>query len=166
MKTPHLFVRLLPWLAVLFPAVAASAAFTAGGSAFTKRVETKLLAEPRALAAAAGKLGYGRKVKVEEVRGAWLRVSEGGTSGWVFAGNLSETKIEENKGADGLGLAASETTAAAAARPLTPAAEEYAARRELGSASEDLKWLLEFGKDITAEQVEQYLQENKKGPHQ
>ena len=35
MKTPHLFVRLLPWLAVLFPAVAASAAFTAGGAGFT-----------------------------------------------------------------------------------------------------------------------------------
>lgn len=166
MKPSPMSARLLPWPAALILAVAAEAAFTAGGSAYTKRVETRLLAEPRALAAPAGKLGYGRKVKVEEVRGAWLRVSEGGAAGWVFAGNLSETKIEEGKGADSLGLAASETTAAAAARPLTPAAEEYAARRDLGSASEDLRWLLEFAQGVTPEQIEHYLQENKKGPHQ
>ena len=158
--------RLWPVVLLFAAAVSVEAAFVAGGSAYTKRVETKLLAEPKPLAAAAGKLAYARKVKVEEVRGAWLRVSDGPNSGWVFAGNLSDTKPVESKGLDGVPLMASATTATAAARPLTPAAEDYAARRNLVNARDDLNWLLDQCKAFTPEEVEAFLQAQKKGEYQ
>lgn len=141
-------------------------AYEAGGFAYTKRVETSLLTEPKPLAAPAGKLAFGRKVKVAEVRGSWLRISEGSVSGWVFAGNLSATAPSEGKGLDGLPVAASETTATAAARPLTPAAVDYASRRNLTAAREDLDWLLTECQAVTPEDVDAYLQENKKGEFQ
>lgn len=159
---PHL------WLAVLLLALAVSveAALVAGGLAYTKRFKTILLAEPSPLAAPAGELALGRKLTVNEVRGSWLRVSDGPATGWVFAGNLSETKLEEAKGADGLPLAASLTTATAAARPLTPAAADYAERRNLDSAREDLDWLLEECKAFTPKEVAAFLQVQKKGEYQ
>lgn len=153
-------------LLVLTATVALHAAFPAGGTAYTKRLETKLLAEPSALAAPVGKLAAGRTLKIEEARGAWLRVSDGPAAGWVFAGNLSEVKPAEGKGLDGLGLAASQTTATAAARPLTPAADEYATRRNLTAARDDLNWLLAQCRAISPEAVESYLQEKKKGEYQ
>ena len=61
------------------------AALSAGGTAYTKRLETSLLAEPAALAATVGKLPAGRPVKIAEVRGAWLRVSDGAATGWVLS---------------------------------------------------------------------------------
>lgn len=156
----------LALLASLGATLAALAAFEVGGAAYTKRLETVVRAEPRALAAAAGKFSYARKLKVLEVRDGWLRVSDGGVTGWVFAGNLSDEKPAEGKGADGLGFAASETTATAAARPLAPAAVDYAAGRNLGSAREDLDWLLTQGTRVTPEQIEAFLQAQKKGEYQ
>lgn len=156
------------WAATILLAATASveATFSEGGFAFTKRVETKLLAEPNPSAAPAGKLGYQRKVKVEQVQGGWLRVSDGPTIGWVFSGNLSETKPDEGKGLDGAPLLASNTTATAAARPLTPAADEYSQRRNLGSANDDLNWLLNKCSSITPAQVETYLKTHRKGEYQ
>ena len=84
---------------------------------------------------------YARKLKVEEVRGLWLRVSDGGTTGWVFAGNLAEQQPEENHELSGLAVAASDTTATAAARPLAPAAADYANRRGLAQSRHDVEWL-------------------------
>lgn len=162
MKTP---ARSAALLAALLCATALLA-YEAGGLAYTKRSETKLLAEPKPLAEAAGKLAFGRKVKVEEVKGAWLRISDGPVSGWVFAGNLSATKPDEGKGLDGVPVAASETTATAAARPLTPASVEYATRRNLTGAREDLDWLLTECQAITPEEVAAFLQEKKKGEFQ
>jgi len=122
---PHLLLRAgLIVLGCSLGSLAALAAFEAGGIAYTKRLETVARAEPRALAAAAGKFGYARKLKVLEVRDGWLRVSEGKISGWVFAGNLSDTKPAEGKGADGLGFAASETTAPPRAVNLVLASRE------------------------------------------
>ncbi len=141
-------------------------AYEAGGFAYTKRVETKLLAEPKPLAEPAGSLSFGRKVKIEQVQGAWLRISDGPAAGWVFAGNLSATKPDEGKGLDGVPLLASQTTATAAARPLTPAAAEYAARRNLTNAREDLDWLLTECHALTPEDVGTFLQEKKKGEFQ
>lgn len=163
---PHPFSRL--WLAAvwLVAGITAEAALTAGGSAYTKRLETNLLAEPAPLAAVTGKVAFGKKVSIQEARGAWLRVSDGAAAGWVFSGNLSETKPAEGKGLDGLGLSASATTATAAARPLTPAGEEYAARRNLTSARDDLNWLIAQCQAITPKQVESYLKEQKKGEYQ
>jgi hypothetical protein len=155
------------WLvALLLTTTAMEAAFTAGGTAYTKRFETNLLAEPAPLAAVTGKVAYGRKLAIAEARGAWLRVSDGPTAGWVFSGNLSELKPAEGKGLDGLGLSASATTATAAARPLTPAADDYAARRNLTNARDDLNWLIALCATVTPQKVESFLQEQKKGEFQ
>lgn len=165
MKT-HPTSRLWPVVLLLAGGATLEAALTAGGTAYTKRLETTLLAEPAPLAAPAGKVAFGRKLAVTEARGAWLHVSDGPVAGWVFAGNVTETKPAEGKGSDGLGLAASQTSATAAARPLTPAAEDYANRRDLSSARDDLNWLLAQCHDLTAEQVETFLREQKKGEYQ
>lgn len=142
-------------------------AYEAGGFAYTKRVETKLLAEPKPLAGAVGKLAYGRTVKIEEVKGAWLRVSDGPVTGWVFAGNLADTKPAEVKGLlDGAPVLASQTTATAAARPLDQAAAAYASGNNLASAREDLEWMITACAAITHEDVEAHLQEKKKGEYQ
>jgi hypothetical protein len=153
-------------LAALLLAAPALAALAPGGTAYTKRLETRLLAEPLPLAATAARVGYARKLRIEEVRGAWLRVSDGAKSGWVFAGNVAEQKPEENRGLDGLPVAASETTATAAARPLAPAAVDYAARRGLPQARSDVEWLEQTSASITADEVQAYMQAQKKGEFQ
>lgn len=159
----------LRWWAVgllLMATVCVEAAFSAGGVAYTKRYKTTLLAEPSPQAKAAGELPFGRKVNIDQLRGNWLHVSDGPASGWVFLGSLSETKPDEGKGLDGAPMLASNTTATAAARPLTPAADEYSQRRNLGSASDDLNWLLNQCSSITPVQVETYLKSHKKGEYQ
>jgi hypothetical protein len=160
MKPPLLFV-----IAALL-AVPANAAFAPGGAAYTKRASTALLAEPAPLAQPVGRLGYACKLKVVEVRGAWVLVSDGSATGWVFAGNLAEQKPAENRGLDGLPVAASETTATAAARPLAPAAIDYAGRRGLGQARSDVEWLERTSDAITAGDVQAYKQAQKKGEFQ
>lgn len=147
-------------------ATSALLAYEAGGTAYTKRAETTLLAEPKPLAAAAGKLTFGKKVKIEQVQGAWLRVSDGPVSGWVFNGNLTDTKPAEGKGLDMGPLLASKTTATAAARPLTDATIEYAKQKNLGEAQGDLEWVVEQARALTPEEIEAYLQEHKKGEYQ
>ena len=147
-------------------AVTALLAYEAGGIAYTKRAETTLLAEPKPLAAAAGKLAYGRKVKVEQIQGAWLRVSDGPVSGWVFNGNLTDTKPAEGKGLDLGPVLASKTTATAAARPLTDAVVAYAKEKNLGDAQGDLEWMTNEAHAITPEDVDAFLIEHKKGEYQ
>lgn len=158
--------RLWPVALLLAAGMPLDAALSAGGTAYTKRVETNLLAEPAPLAAVKSRVAFGRKLKIEEAKGAWLRVSDGPAAGWVFAGNLSETKPAEGKGLDGLGLAASSTTATAAARPLTPAADDYAARRNLTNARDDLNWLLAQCHALQPAEVEAFLKEQRKGEYQ
>lgn len=159
--------KLCAWFAASLATVTLlPAAFAPGGEAFTKRVETALLAEPNALAKPVARVGYAQSLKVETVKGAWLRVSDGKTSGWVFAGNLAEEKPSETRGLDGLPVAASETTAAAAARPLVPAAEDYSTRRGLGKAAEDLAWLSQQAGVVKPDDVKAFLQEKKKGEFQ
>jgi hypothetical protein len=153
-------------LAAVLLAAPALAAFAPGGTAYTKRVETKLLAEPNPLAATAARVGYARKLQIDETRGTWLRVSDGAKRGWVFSGNLAEQKPEEVRGLDGLPVAASETTATAAARPLAPAAVDYAARRGLTQARGDVEWLEQTSAAITADEVQAYMQAQKKGEFQ
>lgn len=156
------------WPAGLLLAAGGSvmAAIVPGGTAYTKKFETNLLAEPSPLAAVKAKVPLGRALKVNEARGAWFRVADGGQSGWVFSGNLSESKPEQGKGFDGLGLQASQTSATAAARPLTPAGEEYAAAKNLGAARDDLNWLISECGAITPAQIEAFLKEQKKGEYQ
>lgn len=158
------------WLPVavglLATAAALHAALAAGGVVYSKRYETTLLTEPQPLAKPAAKLALGRKLRIEEVRGVWLRVSDGPTSGWVFSGNVADTKPAVIKGLDGLPVAASQTTATAAARPLAPAASDYAGRRNLGNAAGDLTWLLQECHAYTNDDVTRFLQEKKKGEFQ
>jgi hypothetical protein len=161
MKTPTPLAVLLTALL----SVSALYAYEAGGSAYTKRAETNLLTEPKPLAATAAKLPFGRMVKIEEIAGNWLQVSDGQTTGWVFAGNLSATKPDEGKGMDALPMLASQTTATAAARPLAPAAIEYASQKNLSSAQGDLEWLLTECHALTPEEVDAFMQENKRGEY-
>ena len=160
--------RNIPAAALLAALATASAlfAYEAGGFAYTKRAETKLLAEPKPLAEAAGTLPFGRQVKIEEVQGAWLRVSEADTAGWVFKGNLATAKPEETQGLDGLGLSASQTTATAAARGLSTIVSEYATVRSLATAQGDLEWVIAECSTLTDEEVNAYLQAQKKGEYQ
>ena len=148
-------------------AVPALAAYTPGGTAYTKRLQTSLLAEPAPLASVVARLQYALKLKVVEVRGAWVRVSAGGNTGWVFAGNLAEEKPAENSDAlEHMGVTASETSASAAARPLAPAAVDYADRRGLGQARHDVEWLEHTCDAIPAADVDAYKQTQKKGEFQ
>lgn len=154
-----------PLVFLLFAAVSVQAALVAGSIVYTKRFKTTLLAEPSPLAAPAGELALGRKLTVTDARGNWLQVSDGPLAGWIFSGNLSTLPPAEGKGLDGLPVAASQTTATAAARGLTPAAADYAGRRGLENARDDLAWLLEQSEALTDEQVEEFLQTQKKGEY-
>jgi hypothetical protein len=153
-------------LALASTTATALAGLTAGGAAFTKRVETALLAEPKLAAETVARLPYAREVKVQEVRGPWVRVSAGKTNGWVFAGNLAEAKPSETRGLDGLPLEAADTSATAAARPLAPTAVDYAERKGLGQAAEDIKWLEQQSDALTDADVQAFLQQQKKGEYQ
>lgn len=159
-----------PWSALIVAgliSIPAFAALEAGGLAFTKRQSTALLAEPKPLAEAAATLPYGRELKIEEVRGAWLRVSAGDDAGWVFRGNLAATKPAEVKGLfDGVPQLASQTTATAAARPLSTAAAGYAAGNNLASAQADLEWVITGCAELSDDEVDAYLQAQKKGQYQ
>jgi hypothetical protein len=139
------------------------AAFSVGGTAYTKRPETTLLAEPQPFATDAARVGYAQPLKVQEIRRQWLRVTDGKSAGWVFAGNVAEEKPSEVRGLDGLPVEAAETTATTAARPLIPAAVEYTARRGLTNATADLTWMNEQQAAVTADDVKAFLQEKKKG---
>lgn len=153
-------------LAALVPtalAVASAEDFARGGTVYTKRLETDALAEPQPLAASVGRFGYARKLKIDEVRGRWLRVSEGKVSGWVFAGNLAAEKPVEKSGLGNSPLLASETSATAAARPLAPSTADYSARRGQGAAQTDLEWLVGQSNAASPETVTTYLRENGKG---
>jgi hypothetical protein len=141
-------------------------AYAPGDSAYTKRMDTALLVEPAPLAAPATKLKLGTKLKVEEVKGSWLRVSEAKNAGWIFKGNVSAAAPDKDVGLAAIPLDASATTATAAARPLAPAAAEYSTAKDLGKAREDLEWVIEQGGRTTAAEVTAYLQEKKKGEFQ
>ncbi|MBI2813822.1 MAG: hypothetical protein HYX71_06025 [Opitutae bacterium] len=160
---PRTHSRLWPLLCGLAAAVTLQAALAAGGVAFTKRMETKLLAEPTPLAAVSAKVGYAKPLKIEAAKGAWLKVREGENTGWVFSGNVSAVEIKETAGLAGLGLNASATTVTAAARGLSEEAADYAQRHQLGTARDDLAWLLEQSAAVTAEDLEAFLQKNKLG---
>lgn len=162
MKTRSLAVAVL---ATAVPG-ALFAAFAVGGAVYTKRPDTPLLKEPKPLAESVAKLPYAQSLKIEKIQGPWLHVSDGKNAGWIFAGNLAEEKPSEVRGLDGLPVAAAETTATAAARPLVPAAEEYSSRRGLTKASDDLTWLNQQQGKITPADVTAFLQEKKKGEYQ
>lgn len=143
--------------------LAGVAAIEKGGTVFSKRNETSLRAEPSALASAAGKAGFAEALKVEEVRGSWLRVKAAKAAGWVFTGNIAEEKPTLAPPAGLTTVSASETDTVAAARPLAPAAEGFAARHDADKPKADVEWLDAEAATVNGEAIESYLRENKKG---
>lgn len=152
-----------PFLLGLSAAATLQAALAAGGLAYSKRMETKLLADPSPLAAVNATIGYAKPLKIEEARGAWLRVSAGANAGWVFSGNVSAVEIKEPTG--GLAVNASATTVTAAARGLSEEGAAYANQHKLANARDDLNWLLEQSAAVSAEDVEGFLREKKLGEY-
>lgn len=145
----------------------ASAAHAPGGFAYTKRAETALLSEPTPMATPTARLKLGSKLKIEEVRGAWLRASgEESATGWIFKGNVSAAEPDKESSLAQIPLDASATSATAAARPLAPAAADYGSRKNLARAQEDLAWLLGEGALVNAADVTAYLEANRKGEFQ
>lgn len=157
--------RWWPLALLLSATVCLSAALTTGGTAYTKRLKTKLLAEPKPTAEATGEVGFSKELKISTVQGPWLQVSGESASGWVFNGNVSATKPSVGTGTDGLPLVATETSASAAARPLDEVVNDYANRHGLGNARADMDWLMEQAKLITEEDVDAFLKEHKKGEY-
>jgi hypothetical protein len=161
MKPSHLVPLLLGSLAL------ASAAHAPGSFAYTKRAETALLSEPAPMSAPTTKLKLGSKLKIEEVRGAWLRASaEDAAVGWIFKGNVSVAEPDKESALAQIPLDASATSATAAARPLAPAAADYGARKNLAKAQEDLAWLVAEGALVNAADITAYLEEKKLGEFQ
>ena len=159
--------RLWPIVLLLALAVSVEAALTVGSFGYTKRQKTVLLAEPTPSAKSTGEVAFKRKLTINEVHGNWLQVSDGPVAGWVYNGNISATEPEEIKGVDGLPIAASQTTATAAGRPLDePTVEAYAAQHNLVNAKGDFDWLLKQASAVTPEQIEDFLKNQKRGEYQ
>lgn len=156
-------LRTIPLLLLL--ALPCEAAYKKGDTAYTKRMETPLLAEPGPFAESVAKIDFAQALKVEEVRGSWLRVSikTPKAAGWIYAGNVAadEPVIPPSEGmtAD----TASKTTTAAAARPLTKIAQEYAQTH--GQSTESGEWLAMFASTISDDDVTRYLAETNRGEY-
>ena len=161
---------------MLLLTIAASlqAAMVVGGFAYSKKIETRLFAEPKPLASVSGKtVGYGKKLTITEAQGAWLKVTEADNRGWVFKGNVAEVPPEKIKGIDVIPLDASATSATDAnrslkdsARPLSDSAVSYANRNNMGNAPKDLAWMSTQCAAVTDQVVEEYLKTHHKGEYQ
>ena len=161
--------RILLLLALFLSAALAcrAADFKKGGTAYTKRQETALLAEPKPLAATVGKVAFALPLKIEEINGQWLRVSTAKVpkiSGWVYAGNVADSKPTTAPLTGMTANTASKTTVAAAARPLTKAATDYAQSRNLGSSAGH-DWLDALAATISEADVTRYQVETKRGEY-
>ena len=162
--------RWLAWSGLLvlacmagLPAVAAE--FKAGGRAWSKHHETALLAEPKPLAAAQATAGFAEKLKVLELRGPWLRVSADAGEGWVFEGNVAAEKPDIPPASSFTTLDASATDTVAAARPLTPAAADYAARHGATDAQADIDWVDAQAAQVTRAERVSWMADHRKGEY-
>jgi hypothetical protein len=147
-------------------AVAVGLAFDKGDKAWSKRNETNLLAEPKPLAAVAGKASFAEELRIDEVKGVWVHVKGAKDTGWVFQGNLAGEKPAGTPPAGLTTLSASDTDTAAAARPLSAIANDYAARHNAADAAADIEWLEAASAEVKAEDVDTYLRDNQKGEYQ
>jgi hypothetical protein len=145
--------------------LAGSEALKKGQKVWSKHHETGLLAEPSPLAGAQATVGFAEKLKILEVRGAWLRVRGDGDEGWVFEGNVATDKPGLPPAAALTMLDASQTDTVAAARPLAPAAADYAARHGATSAQADIDWIDAEAARLPADEVLAYMSANRKGEY-
>jgi hypothetical protein len=150
---------------------AGAAEIDKGDKVWSKNVETALLAEPSPLAATQGTVGFAEKLSVKEIQGKWLRVKGDDAKGdevegWVFSGNVAAEKPKLPPAAGFTTVEASETNTVAAARPLTPAAEQYAQNQGAGNAQADVTWLDTESALVTQQDLTAYMAENSKGEYQ
>jgi hypothetical protein len=136
-----------------------------GQQVWSKHHETALLAEPRPLAGAQSTVGFAKELKILEVAGAWLRVRSDAAEGWVFEGNVAAHKPELPPATALTTLDASQTDTVAAARPLAPAAADYAARHGATAAQADIDWIDAEAARLPAAEVLAYMSANHKGEY-
>ena len=154
------------WLAAsVLLSASALLAYDVGDKAYTKKLETRLLEEPKALAKPVAKIDFAAELNVEQVNGAWLLVSAGDNRGWVFAGNVAEKKPSKDLKTDFLPSSASETTASIAARPLAEVAKNYGDQKGLGEAKADVEWVEQQSAQVNGAAVTAYLQSKKLGEY-
>lgn len=140
--------------------------FDAGKTAYTKHLQTPLLKEPQPLAESVSTLPMATGVKIIALQGNWARVSSGSVGGWIYLGNLAEKKPAVDHSIQGLQLAAGQTTASVAARPLDNVTAQYDSQEGLGDAANDVQWLETQSDAISSTNVIDYLKANKKGEFQ
>lgn len=143
--------------------IALLTAFKQGDTVYAKKIESALLVDPRPLAAASAKVGFGTALEVRDVSGAWLQVAAGNDSGWIFEGNVAGEKPSQAPSAGLTKVTADSTDTTAAARPLTEAGEAYASRHDSAIARADVEWIDAQAAAVTEEEVVTYLRENEKG---
>ncbi len=144
---------------------AGSEALKKGQKVWSKHHQTALLAEPSPLAGAQATVGFAEKLKVLEVQGAWLRVRGDNDEGWVFEGNIAVNKPELPPASALTTMDAAQTDTVAAARPLAPAAEDYAARHGATAAQADIDWIDAEAARLPADEVVAYMSANRKGEY-
>jgi hypothetical protein len=166
--TPHrlLLISTITALVCALAPFAGAAEFSKGDKVWSKNVETALLAEPSPLAATQATVGFAEKLSVKETQGKWLRVKADEAEGWVFSGNVATEKPKLPPAAGFTTVEASETNTIAAARPLTPAAEQYAQNQGAGNAQADVTWLDAESALVTQQDLTAYMAENSKGEYQ
>lgn len=165
MKTILLSLHAIRSALICLAIVSSAVAYDKGSTAYAKRPDTNLLAEPNALAASVGKATFAEVLKVTETRGAWLHVKSKTASGWIFEGNVASTKPTHAPAAGLTTISASATNTVAAARPLSDAGSAYAGRHGGGNAREDLAWLEKTATKTTGSNVEDYLKAGRKGEY-
>jgi len=143
-----------------------SAEFKKRQKVWSKHYETPLLSEPKPLASVEATIGFGEKLSIREVRGTWLKVKSDDEEGWVFQGNVASDKPKLAPDAGWSKIDAAQTDTVAAARPLAPAAENYAERNNAGEAKADIDWLDAKADAVSEEQIVFYMSENQIGEYQ
>jgi len=165
-RIPHcIAVASLVVLSVL-AASTVLAEFKKGQKVWSKHFETTLLSEPKPLAAAQSKVGFAEKLSIQEVQGAWLRVKSKSADGWVFQGNVASEKPSLAPSAGLTQVEASETNTVAAARPLAPAAKDYAERHGQQDAQDDIDWIDLEASRVTQGELIAWMSANRKGEYQ
>ena len=153
-------------LACLVSWPASSAELKKGKKVWSKHHETVLLTEPRPLAPASATVGFATKLSIREVQGTWLRVKSDKAKGWVFQGNVATEKPSHAPAAGFTTIDASQTNTVAAARPLSPAAEDYAERRGAEDAHADINWLDMQADIITQDELIVFMEVEQLGEYQ
>jgi len=165
-KVPYLILSASVAALCALGGSAAIAEFKAGEKVWSKHLETQLLSEPKPLAGAQATVGFAEKLSIREVRGTWLRVKSDAGEGWIFQGNVASDKPSLAPAAGLTRVAASETDTVAAARPLAPAAKDFATRHGQENVQADVDWIDVEASRVTAGELIAYMTLNQKGEYQ